>query len=89
MLQADRNTDVKYKLGWVTVPGYGSLPVPPEMWTEEYKDLNLPFTFWNNCEWTYGRMIEAELIGCSGLLLASILERRRGLVLVRPGKALK
>ena len=41
--------DIKYKLGWIIVPGLGPMPLPNALWTDEYKRFNAPLTFWLNC----------------------------------------
>ncbi|OCF58835.1 hypothetical protein L486_03325 [Kwoniella mangroviensis CBS 10435] len=37
---------VKYHLGWVYIPQMGTMPIPTQMYTEEYKALNTPLTIW-------------------------------------------
>lgn len=46
VVMADGEQDVKYKLGWIVLPGYGAVPVPDELWTGHFKRINLPLTFW-------------------------------------------
>ena len=41
---ADVHADVKYKLGWVTVTGYGAIPYPDQLWDNHYKLFNTPLT---------------------------------------------
>ena len=43
-------SDVKYKLGWVLLPGVGAVPFPNQLWADQYKAYNLPLTFCLNCE---------------------------------------
>ena len=45
--------DIKYKLGWIIVPGLGPMPLPNALWTDEYKRFNAPLTFWLNCGLIY------------------------------------
>jgi hypothetical protein len=42
--------DVKYKLGWVTLPGYGALPYPATLFVAPYTHYNKPLTWMLNSE---------------------------------------
>nr|XP_019047200.1 hypothetical protein I302_03807 [Kwoniella bestiolae CBS 10118]OCF26130.1 hypothetical protein I302_03807 [Kwoniella bestiolae CBS 10118] len=37
---------VKYQLGWTYIPQLGPMPIPTQMYTDKYKDLNTPLTIW-------------------------------------------
>ena len=50
MTPTDVAADVKYKLGWVTLPGYGALPYPDQLWDDHYKHFNTTLTICLNSE---------------------------------------
>jgi hypothetical protein len=37
-------SDVRYNLGWVTLPGYGARPYPTELFDAHWKSYNPPLT---------------------------------------------
>ena len=37
---------IKYKLGYVVIPGMGAMPVPPPLFPEKYARANNPLNAW-------------------------------------------
>lgn len=43
-------SDVRYNLGWVTLPGYGPRPYPSELFDAHWKSYSTPLTAFLSCE---------------------------------------
>ncbi|KAK8858815.1 hypothetical protein IAR55_003045 [Kwoniella newhampshirensis] len=64
---------VKYELGWITLPGYGPIPVPPEMFAQKYVHLNIPLTI----VFSIGFSLQSSLNAEEGLYWYSLMRAVR------------
>ncbi|WVN89877.1 uncharacterized protein L203_105107 [Cryptococcus depauperatus CBS 7841] len=51
---------IKYKLKWIYIPNIGAMPYPPQLYTQKYINLNIPFMIVFNFAFSLQTSLNAE-----------------------------